>query len=223
MALQASGEITLQDIQTEFNSSEQPPFEFSDFYYPNSDPFIGGIPSAGALQFTDFYGASKSTGLITVERDVDLDNDVRYGYGSTETNFIDPESQTTNNSSAYGSITRNPFTNAPLSILGIEMHEIDNANDKILTVTMKFPTSSTTEPTNWTTLHLKRSGVTYSINRTTRTAFTHVLGEHVPDTVYKWSFFNNSGQATLVGNIYDMFKAAYDAGSPNNKIAAKVT
>lgn len=221
MVLQASGEITLNDIQGEFDNTQLPPYEVSDWYYPNSDPFIGGIPSSGALQFTDFYGASKKTGLITVERDVDMDSDIRYGYGTADTNFIDPESQTTNNSSPYGSITRNPFqANA---IQGIEMHEIDNANDKILTVTMKFATSSTTEPTNWTTLHLKRSGTTYSINRTSRTAFSHVLGEHVPDTVYKWAFFNNSGQATLVNNIYNMFKAAYDAGSPNNKIAVKVT
>lgn len=221
MVLQASGEITLGDIQYEFNTSEQPPYEFSDWYYPNSDPFIGGIPSSGALQFTDFYGASKKTGLITVERDVDMDSDIRYGYGTNETNFIDPESQTTNNSSPYGSITRNPFN--ALQIQGIEVHEIDNANDKILTVTMKFATSSTTEPTSWTTLQLKRSGVTYSIDRTSRTSFSHVLGSHVPDTVYKWSFFNNSGQATLVNNIHTMFKAAYDAGSPNNKIAVKVT
>ena len=221
MTIQASGEITLSDIQTEFNSSQIPPYELSDWYYPNSDPFIGGIPSSGALQFTDFYGAGKNTGLISVDVDTDQDSDKRYGYGQTETNFIDPESQTADNGIVYGSITRNPFTS--MQLLGIEMHEIASANDKILTITMKFPTSSTTEPTNWTTLYVKRSGTTYSINRTTRTAFSHVIGSHVADTVYKWAFFNNSGQATLVNNIYTMFKAASDAGSPNNKIAVKVT
>lgn len=52
MALQSSGAISLSDIQTEFLGTN--PISLSEYY-----DAAGGIPSSGAIDFSDFYGKSR--------------------------------------------------------------------------------------------------------------------------------------------------------------------
>jgi len=52
MALQSSGQITLQDIQDEFGGSH--PIEFSEYYGS------GGAPGSGELELADFYGLANA-------------------------------------------------------------------------------------------------------------------------------------------------------------------
>ena len=59
MALQTSGQITLQDIATEFGGSA--PHGLTEYYGA-----AAGIPASGEISIQDFYGASANTGLITV-------------------------------------------------------------------------------------------------------------------------------------------------------------
>ena len=54
MALQTSGAISLNDIQTEFGGSN--PISISEYYGA-----AAGIPSSGTISLDDFYGASAST------------------------------------------------------------------------------------------------------------------------------------------------------------------
>jgi hypothetical protein len=60
MAIQASGEITLSDIQAEFGGSN--PVGLSEYYrggaYVPSTAPTANIPSAGAISLSDFYGAA---------------------------------------------------------------------------------------------------------------------------------------------------------------------
>lgn len=51
MALQASGAISLGDIQTEFGGSN--PISISEYYGEDT-----GIPASGTISFSDFYGTS---------------------------------------------------------------------------------------------------------------------------------------------------------------------
>lgn len=51
MALQSSGAISLNDVQTEFGGSN--PIAISEYYGADS-----GVPSSGAISLNDFYGAS---------------------------------------------------------------------------------------------------------------------------------------------------------------------
>lgn len=59
MALQTSGQITLQDIATEFGGTA--PHGLTEYYAA-----AAGIPASGQISIQDFYGASANTGLITV-------------------------------------------------------------------------------------------------------------------------------------------------------------
>jgi len=55
MALQSSGSISLSEIAAEFGGST--PHSLSEYYAAAS-----GVPSSGALDFSDFYGTSSSSG-----------------------------------------------------------------------------------------------------------------------------------------------------------------
>jgi hypothetical protein len=59
MALQSSGAISLNDIQTEFGGTN--PISMSEYYRGGS--FVTdnntGVPTSGAIDFNDFYGTSK--------------------------------------------------------------------------------------------------------------------------------------------------------------------
>jgi len=59
MALQTSGPISLNDIQTEFGGSN--PISLSEYYGAAS-----GIPASGAISIGDFYGASASQFSVTL-------------------------------------------------------------------------------------------------------------------------------------------------------------
>ena len=56
MTLQASGAITLANIQTEFGGAN--PISLSEYY--NNGPYVGswvsGVPSSGAISVSSFYG-----------------------------------------------------------------------------------------------------------------------------------------------------------------------
>jgi hypothetical protein len=54
MALQSSGEISLNDIATEFSGTA--PHSLSEYYGVDT-----GIPSSGEISFSDFYGATSTT------------------------------------------------------------------------------------------------------------------------------------------------------------------
>lgn len=58
MALQSSGSISLQNIATEFGGTT--PHSLSEYYGA-----AAGIPTSGAIDFADFYGASASSGAQT--------------------------------------------------------------------------------------------------------------------------------------------------------------
>ena len=59
MALQASGAISLADIQTEFGGAN--PISLSEYY--NNGPYVGswvsGVPSSGAISVSSFYGKQR--------------------------------------------------------------------------------------------------------------------------------------------------------------------
>lgn len=68
MTLQASGTITLKDIQDEFGGAN--PISLSEYYrggaYVVNEAINNGIPTSGAIQLSDFYLA-KGTGNLTFE------------------------------------------------------------------------------------------------------------------------------------------------------------
>ena len=53
MALPASGQISLNDIQTELGGSN--PISISEYYS------VGGLPASGQISFSDFYGVTLDT------------------------------------------------------------------------------------------------------------------------------------------------------------------
>lgn len=65
MALQPSGAISLQDIQGEFGGSS--PTSLSEYYGVAS-----GIPSSGAISFSDFYGTSAVIEIIVSANQADM-------------------------------------------------------------------------------------------------------------------------------------------------------
>ena len=82
MALQTSGAISLNDIQTEFGGSN--PISLSEYYGADS-----GIPASGAISIGDFYGASAGI-PITVTQAV-LGASIR-GYYSPYGGSVSPTS-----------------------------------------------------------------------------------------------------------------------------------
>lgn len=66
MALQSSGQITLNDIAGEFGGSV--PHSLSEYYAAAS-----GIPGSGQIKFSDFYGASAALNLIISANTMNLD------------------------------------------------------------------------------------------------------------------------------------------------------
>jgi hypothetical protein len=58
MAIPGSGEVDLDDIQTEFGGSN--PISLSEYYGVTS-----AIPSSGAISVSDFYGTAKSSTLTS--------------------------------------------------------------------------------------------------------------------------------------------------------------
>lgn len=66
MTLQASGQISLSDIQTEFGGSN--PIQISEYYGAAT-----GIPASGEIQFSDFYGTSSYTINLPGGNDSDFD------------------------------------------------------------------------------------------------------------------------------------------------------
>lgn len=59
MALQSSGQITLDQIATEFSDAAEP-HALSEFYSAAT-----GIPASGEIKISDFYGASAGTTTVT--------------------------------------------------------------------------------------------------------------------------------------------------------------
>ena len=67
MALQSSGPISLDDLQTEFGGTN--PIGIDEYYrggglVPDT-PTNSGVPTTGAIAFDDFYGASAVTADVT--------------------------------------------------------------------------------------------------------------------------------------------------------------
>lgn len=63
MTLQASGAISLSDIQTEFGGSN--PISISEFYGVDSYPDT--LPASGVISFSDFYGLSEFVGGLMAD------------------------------------------------------------------------------------------------------------------------------------------------------------
>lgn len=107
MALQSSGQITLNDIATEFGGAV--PHALSEYY-----GVATGIPASGMISVSDFYGASASsgstTGTLTPEEDGSLESTYTYlthdriGFGAEgKCDFYYPESVGTTYDDAFGS------------------------------------------------------------------------------------------------------------------------
>jgi len=66
MALQSSGQISLQDIQDEFGGSH--PISLSEYYG------VDTVPASGEISFNDFYGASAAPLTTPLQSRIDIAN-----------------------------------------------------------------------------------------------------------------------------------------------------
>jgi len=100
MALPNSGQLSLDDIQTEFGGTN--PIGLSEYY-----GVADGIPASGTIDVSDFYGASAgATSTLTPANDGANATSDRMGFGASgKTDFYYPESVGTAYRTAFGSMT----------------------------------------------------------------------------------------------------------------------
>lgn len=97
MALQTSGAISLQDIETEFGGSH--PISISEYYAADT-----GVPSSGALSLNDFYGKSKVHPVIPSYTSVLYSVTIARGTGGVGEGFWRTGAGWTNSTGSAGSV-----------------------------------------------------------------------------------------------------------------------
>ena len=148
MTLQASGAISLNDIQTEFGGAN--PISLSEYYAGGSYVATGtaGIPSSSTISLNQFYGASSvipawilviDSGTSTTAGALECLNAVKaYGGNLYATARLDP-------SVTYkgGIYTINPTTGSVISTLGVSTNssstgvvgiDIDSSGNKYISI-----------------------------------------------------------------------------------------
>lgn len=226
--LQASGAISLSDLESLFDqNSVSAQTDFENYTADESDPFIGTIANTKSnMSLEDYYSASKMTGRIIVDLDEDITHEKRYGWGTSKTNFVDPENLGSPQHD-FGWVTRRNF-NLGFNLEGIyadwywELHP----GGKLFVIAAS---GAINEPTTWTTLTVKfkttTGDVTIAIQRAWATWFKTVgnHSNHSGSDKNCWLFHqSHSGiEATTVVSLMHYFDLAYDYGE--DSIYSRVT
>jgi hypothetical protein len=217
MTLQSSGQISMQDLETEFDLHFGPSaYEMLSFYSPFSDPFIGSIPvllmensvPTQDIQLEDFYEASRATGLINVGKFTDGDSEeVSYGYGTANANFVTPESSNTD-LSAHGSISRTEGIFTTAVVVGLQAIDMPDDFEAVL-LSIDFYNTPYSEITSWNTIKIKKglAGLERTLYRSNAT-FEHIPGD-VGDDCYRWRWAETNPSTNVVQAVIDDFKSAH--------------
>lgn len=122
MALQASGPISLSDIQTEFGGTN--PISLSEYYaggvYVPSG--TGSIPSSGTISLSDFYGTSAALVVTVTEAAFDGGGFECKGF-SLQNTYRVSDSSSPSTHSAFGSRT-------PTTVNGVTIRALYERYDK---------------------------------------------------------------------------------------------
>ncbi|MFM2189978.1 MAG: hypothetical protein RL491_364, partial [Bacteroidota bacterium] len=103
MVLMSTGEITAEDLASELSIEGQ--ISIEELYNNDSKKFLGArsVPKSGQIKFSDFYGASKPSNVVTSSTWVS-NMTTAYSSGTFSSNFAQGNFETFNNDGAAISI-----------------------------------------------------------------------------------------------------------------------
>lgn len=220
MTLQTSGAISLNDIQNEFGGSS--PISLSEYYADASDPFIGTIPTSGAISLSNFYAGNRRTARMgrpgsavsnQTNNGGSLYTNTRIGWSlanGSEFYYYEAGSQT----NAFGSITRYTGLSTVAQLGGIWVvnyyYPSFNYSRKAFSISHRSSSNS-----GWTRVEIRgptypSGGVTTIDMFRTWFYFKRQTGNTEQRNYYQWSTFsdNSYGGATgraRVSALFDMF------------------
>jgi len=197
MALPSSGQLSLDDIQTEFGGSN--PIGLSEYYGVAS-----GVPSSGTIDISDFYGTSATaTGQTMQVREDAVTNasNVARRVGFQLTNGGDFHHPEVGNydpwSNSFGSLQNYNSLITGGSITGITLANYDGSSissnaDYLVAV---ISTDRTTDG-GWSSCSIAMTGhptfgnYTHTLNRTSASGFSRHsrLASYRSTTRYKWYY-----------------------------------
>jgi hypothetical protein len=242
MTLPSSGQLSLDEIATEFGGAQ--PDQMNEYY--GADPYHG-VPSSGQLGIADFYNGSIRTAELTpgrLLRDVSVTSDIdhaRYGYAASgKSNYWHFEGLSAD-VGGMGSTTRSESIISGGTFLGLQAVEYNSSSYSSGNVVKAIELMTTrTSNGGWTTIYIK-FGSELNVYTTARAngTFSQQFGSYKPghpdvNGVYKWIFSNyaaggtytyhpsaawgvsypGGGSGTTSGAVYDKFVTAYNSSTP---------
>lgn len=210
MALQTSGAISLNNVQSEFGGSN--PIGINEYYA--ADPLR--LPASGTVDLEDFYGTSVRTTRIVCS--ANNDSYARYGYSKSNGYFF-YVSESGQSGTAFGSSTRTSYLNAGTLACVVGEDDVyadavvvgfqgSNSNSGFTSIDFYSDTGAGA-PSLSTKTTLLRSGATQ---------YTALPGTSPTTYAWRWAY---SGGAVNSGPFYDvenMIKNAANASGNSKNI-----